>query len=52
MIKYPNFFDNKNLQKAETISFDNYTIETMAKAIENALKEYGIRKLINTGRKM
>ena len=44
------FYTNKNLEKSESILPGNYTIEEMAKTIENALKKYGdkLRTQINT----
>ena len=44
------FCTNKNLEKSESILSGNYTIEEMAKTIENALKKYGdiLRTQINT----
>ena len=44
------FYTNKNLEKSEFILPGNYTIEEMAKTIENALKKYGdkLRTQINT----
>ena len=44
------FYTNKNLEKSESILPGNYTIEEMAKTIENALKKYGdkLRTQVNT----
>ena len=44
------YTDEKNSNKSESIILGNYTIEVMAKTIENALKKYGdiLRTQINT----
>ena len=44
------YTDEKNLEKSQSLFPGNYTIEEMAKTIENALKKYGdiLRTQINT----